>query len=247
MRAPAFRPSVVCIALAALPAVFQGCSRVKALRNDIRITRSDVDSLRLEMREMKQLMVRQQELLRVARAEQQVRLDELERDIEAVSGNLSESQARLTSIDEKTQELKKGWDEKARVDSLAASARAAEIESLFEVAMGDYLSGRRVVALSGFQDIINRFPDSPKAEEALYWTGECHYAQKGLDEAESVFSEYLKQYPGGKKVCGALLKLGLVYDSRKKRESRNLVWEKVIAQCPGTDEARLAQSRLKGK
>jgi TolA-binding protein len=238
-------PCIVSVVIGA--GMMSGCLHYRQLRADVSSCRADLDTLKVQVGQIHEKINGQYELVRLVRADQQVRFNEMEKQIEALSGNISESQARLSNIDEKTQELKKGWEERARADSLKATARLAEIEGLFEVALGDYQSGRRSVALAGFNDIIKRFPDSPRAEESAYWIGECYYTQKMLDEAEKSFTAYLKQFPQGKHVCGAMLKLGLVYGNKKKIESRNMVWDKLLERCPDSEEATVSKARREGK
>jgi predicted nuclease with TOPRIM domain len=127
-----------------------GCTALKTLQANSVKLQSDVDSLESEIRRIKELTAYHNDLLRYVRADQQVRFDELERQIAAVAGGVSESQVRLSKIDSKTQKLKEGWDEKARADSVTGVKRLAEIESLFDIAMGDFNAGRRPIALNGF-------------------------------------------------------------------------------------------------
>ncbi len=224
-----------------------GCSHYKSLKQDLTVIKSEIDSMKVTLAELDERLSNQNELTRLIRADQQVRFKELKEDMDVVASNITESQIKLSKIDEKTQQLKKGWEEKTRVDSLHEAARIAEMESHYEVARSDYSSGRYAIALGGFQDIVKRFSGTGRAEQSTYWIGECLYAQKKYTEAEESFMDYIKHFPAGDKVCGALLKLGLVYDKKKRVDARDTVWEKLLQQCPGSEEALLAQARMKGK
>lgn len=101
-------------------------------------------------------------------------------------------------------------------------------ESLFNDAYADYTAGRYVLAVSGFDEVAAQYPESPRAPDALYWTGESLAAQGQHAAARRRFLEVTQRYPGSAKVPDALLRaaleaveLGQVDDA--VRELRQLV------------------------
>ncbi len=236
--------------LAASLVLQNGCAHLTVLRTEeLRRVQAHVDSLNTQISGMQKEMLEEQkqqsEMIRLMRADQQVRFGEIERTIAALSGNISESQQRLNKIDEKTQAIKQRWEEKALADSLTKAQREAEIENLFEIAYGDFMAGRYDVALNGFRDLIEQFPESKRASEAAYWTAETYYVQKLHTEAEKSYMQYIKNYSDGNKLCAALFKLGLVYEAQQKDQSRKMVWDNLISKCPDSEEALAAQERMK--
>ncbi len=240
---------IIGLALSSAAVLSMGCSHLTMLRTEeLRQIQYKVDSLQTRVETSQQALreeqKRQSEMLRLIRADQQVRFAELERSVSTLAGSISESQYRLTKIDEKTQEIKKAWEEKARTDSLLSASQSAELDNLFEIAYGDFIAGRYEVATNGFQDIVQRFPESKKADLASYWIAEGHYAQRKYAEAEKAYKNYIKERPEGEKVCTALFKLGLVYDSLKKEQARSMVWQKLQTQCPDSEEAVAVEARM---
>ena len=228
---------------------YGGCANIAVLRvQEIKALESHVDSLCAELAALQQKMMeeekKQNELLRLMRADQQVHFAEIERNVQALAGNISESQDRLSQIDEKTREIKKRWEQQARADSLAEATRSSEMENLFKIAYNDFVAGRYDMAFNGFKDLAEKFPDSKYAEQALYWSGECYYVQKKYSDAESIYKEYLKKYKNGEKICVALYKLGLVYEKTHKKKARTIVWNKLLKQCPDSEEAQAVKSKL---
>ena len=69
----------------------------------------EIDSLKTKLLEEQQA---QEELLRLIRADQQVRLSELEKQVADVGSGLSESQYRLSKIDEKTADFQRQLETK---------------------------------------------------------------------------------------------------------------------------------------
>ncbi len=185
----------------------------------------------------------QNELLRLIRADQQVRFSEVEQKITELGSNLSENQYRLSKIYENTSDFQKQLAAKFAADSAAAKTQKSEIEKLFQIASDDFNAGRFDIARSGFQDIASRFPEASQGQESQFWIGECFYAEKTYDAAESAFLLYVHNYPQGAKACVALYKLGLCYEKLDKKKSQELVWKKLVETCPDSDEAKLVASR----
>lgn len=232
-----------------LLALSTGCTNITLLRTEeLRQVQAHVDTLKEEMVTLQNQLLEQQktnhELLRLLRADQQVRFGEIDSKVGALENGISESQQRLSKIDEKTQALKAGWEEKARADSLAESMKRAEIEKLFQLAYDDFMARRYDLAVSGFNDVKTQYPESQQAEEATYWIAECSYAQKKYDDALDGYKAYIKEYPEGTKMCVTLYKMGMVFDKKKKRKSRDMVWKKLLEQCPDTEEAMAVKDRM---
>lgn len=236
---------IVTVVLAVLITGSLSCSRITLLRTqELRAVQDHVDSLKLELvATMEREQKLQSELLRLIRADQQVRFAELERRISSLDNNLSENQYKLTQIDEKTQAIKKTWDEKLRNDSTAASNKTAETDKLFQLAAGDFNAGRYDLALNGFADLVRRAPGMPQAEDPAFWVAECYYVLKNGERADSAYLAYIKNYPMGKKNCIALFKLGLVYENTGKPKSRDMVWKKLLDNCPNSEEAKTVAAR----
>jgi len=169
---------------------FQGCTNLTMLRTqELREVKAQVDSLQSELTSMQKKMLEEQknqsEVLRLLRADLQIRFNELDRKVSTIDGNLSESQFRLSKIDEKTAEFNKRLEAKL----IADSSRSSETEKLFQLAMNDFNAGRYDIAMSAFQNIVNQFPESSLAQDAQYWIAECFYATKKYSDAEKNLSE----------------------------------------------------------
>jgi tol-pal system protein YbgF len=228
-------------------ACFQGCSSITVLRTkELHAVR---DSVRLELdavqKKISDEQLTQSEMLRLIRADLQVRFSELDKKISDLDSRLSENQYRLSKIDEKTGQFQKQLEEKLNADSAQRESKKLEVEKLFQVASSDFSAGRFDIALNGFKDIMVRFSDFPQGQEAQYWIAECWYANKKYSDAEKDYLQYIKDNPQGVKVCTALYKLGLCYEKLNKNKSKELVWKKLIEQFPDSDEAKLVGAERK--
>lgn len=230
--------------------MLSNCSNITMLRTkELRGVQERVDSLHSELTTMQKKIYEEQldqgEMLRLLRADQQLRFSEINRKVSDVSGNLSESQYRLTKIDEKNAAFQKKFEAKLDADSIAGSEKQQEIDKLFQIALADFNAGRYSVAKRGFFDIVNQYPDNPVIADVEYWQAECHYAQKEYVDAEQGYIAYVKKYPDGAKLCAALYKLGLTYDKQGKKKSKQMVWKKAVEQCKDAPEVELIKAQLR--
>jgi TolA-binding protein len=189
-------------------------------------------------------MAAQMVFLRLARVEQQVNADEIKTILEATDSIIPDAPADTTIPDKKTAMQKTSRDEQAPADSLVIRNRLTESENLLDMAMTDFNTGRRSVAQAGFEDIIRRFSDTPAEGPALYWLGECLYAQKLKQDAKIKYAEYVMRHPSGNKLCPALFKLGLIYHADSDTAMRNSLWKRLLETCPKAEETEIAKARM---
>lgn len=128
-----------------------------------------------------------------------------------------------------------------RLDSLRTGV---DPDQLYNTAYLDFTRGMYKVAVAGFEQFIEMFPDSEMADNAQYWIGECHYSQGELNRAEEEFKKVLIRYPTGNKVPAATYKLGLVYLAQNRADAARRQFEAVVEKYPGAVEAKLARERL---
>lgn len=117
-------------------------------------------------------------------------------------------------------------------------------DQLYNTAYLDFTRGMYRIAIAGFDQYIQMFPDSDLADNAQYWIGECFYAEGELGRAEEEFKKVLIRYPAGNKVPAATYKLGLVYLAQNRADAAQRQFEAVVEKYPGTTEAKLARERL---
>ena len=242
-------PMALIVMSAAFLFFFSGCSSITLLRvQELKEVQTRVDSLRAEVAAREDLLQKeeksQNELLRLVRADMQVRFEELGQKVSSLEGNLSESKYKLTMIDKKTQEIQEQWKAKTAADSIAGTQKKAQVDKLFQIAYGDFMAGRYDLAANGFLDLINQYPESPSSDEAVYWYAECFFGKKDFDKAEQLYTDYIRKFREGKKVCASLYKLGLVFEVKKLPEKRKLVWQKLISTCPDSQEATSAKEKM---
>jgi len=118
-------------------------------------------------------------------------------------------------------------------------------QDVYNMAYNDYLKGNFELAVEGFRMYKGQFPDSPLADNALYWIGECYYSQRKFDDAINIFNELILTYPQGDKVAAAYLKKGMGFAETGKKEEAMAAYKLLITKFPVEEETRIAQQKIK--
>jgi tol-pal system protein YbgF len=118
-------------------------------------------------------------------------------------------------------------------------------KEIYDMAYADYIRGNYSLAIDGFKIYRDQFPDSPLADNALYWIGECYFSQRRFEEAIEQFNLLLFDYPRGDKIPAAYLKKGLCFLELGQKEEALSVFKLLITKYPNEEETRLAQQKIK--
>jgi len=118
-------------------------------------------------------------------------------------------------------------------------------QEVYNTAYSDYLKGNFQLAIEGFSFYRQQFPESPLADNALYWIGECYFSQKKFQEAIDQFNELILNYPHGDKVAAAYLKKGISLVELGKKDEALAVFKLLISKYPLEEETKIAQQKIK--
>jgi tol-pal system protein YbgF len=118
-------------------------------------------------------------------------------------------------------------------------------QDTYNAAYADYLKGNYELAIDGFKMYRENFPDSPLADNALYWIGECHYSQRKFEEAIEQFNDLILNYPQGDKIAAAYLKKGFALAELGRKDEALVVFKLLGSKYPLEEEARIAQEKIK--
>jgi tol-pal system protein YbgF len=118
-------------------------------------------------------------------------------------------------------------------------------QEAYSVAYNDYLKGNYDLAVESFKLYRQQFPESPLADNALYWIGECRYSQRKFEEAIDAFDELVLTYPQGDKAAAAYLKKGLSFIELGRKPEALAALKLLVAKYPLEEEARIAQDKIR--
>ncbi len=126
-----------------------------------------------------------------------------------------------------------------------APAPTMSPQEAYSVAYNDYLKGNYDLAVDSFKLYRQQFPESPLADNALYWIGECRYSQKKFEEAIDAFDELILAYPQGDKAAAAHLKKGLSFIELGRKPEALAALKLLVAKYPLEEESRIAQDKIR--
>jgi len=118
-------------------------------------------------------------------------------------------------------------------------------QEVYNMARSDYLKGNFDLAIEGFSIYGQHFPDSPLADNALYWIGECYFSQGQYENAIERFNSLILKFPGGDKIAAAYLKKGISLIELDKKEEALAVFKLLISKFPLEEETKIAQQKIK--
>lgn len=180
------------------------------------------------------------------------KLDLLTLELQKISASMAARQAAETAappVAAAGEEAKPAPKEPAKptpeVKAPPVAAPTMSPQEAYSVAYNDYLKGNYDLAVEGFKLYRQQFPDSPLADNALYWIGECRYSQRKFEEAIDAFDELILTYPQGDKAAAALLKKGLSFVELGRKPEALAALKLLVAKYPLEEEARIAQDKIR--
>jgi len=96
-----------------------------------------------------------------------------------------------------------------------------------------------------FQELIQRFPASERADNAQFWIGEIYYREKWYEKAILEYQKVIEKYPKGNKVPASLLKQGFAFSNLGDKSNSRLILEELIKKYPQSNEAKIAKDKVK--
>jgi TolA-binding protein len=98
---------------------------------------------------------------------------------------------------------------------------------------------------SRLQMLLRKYPDSARADEALYMAGMMAVANKNYGPALKYFNQVLTKYPYSNKANSSLFAKGAVYKKMHLDSLAKETFERVVSHYPGSPEAFRAQNELR--
>lgn len=117
-------------------------------------------------------------------------------------------------------------------------------EELYKAAYKKFQMNDTDGAIKGFTSFINLYPNSPLADNAHFWIGECYYSMKDYDRAILEYDKVIKNYPNADKVPSAMLKEGYAFAELGEIGSARVVLNDLIQKYPEEPQADLAKKKL---
>jgi tol-pal system protein YbgF len=199
----------------------------------------------------------------------QIKIDEFEKQVAALKQTVEDLEVRAAG-DEETAEGKKtekpavaeaepekepasakkpeklekpGKPEKASKPEKQVAALSPD--EAYKKAYDQFSKGDIEGAKNGFKQFLESYPKSKYAENAHFWLGECYFSEKKYEEAILEYDEVIKKFPKGSKVPNALFRQGMAFLAMEDTTNAKLIFKEVIKRFPKTEQAKIAQKKLK--
>ncbi|MFQ5604587.1 MAG: tol-pal system protein YbgF [bacterium] len=228
-------------------------TEIDSLKRELKFLKEQNSQLRRELDELKKPFTNQEALIRQNKADLATQIEEISRQLEEVQNQLQDTNYRITALMQRSggfeTELVQNENETTAADSTTEENATKpfsvdESRKLYNTAHRDLIRGNYQLALQGFNQFIQQYPNSELADNAQYWIGEVYYAQGRYSTAIEEFEKVVRRYRDGDKRPAALLKIGYAYISLDEIEQGKLYLEDVIKEFPESEEANLAKGRL---
>ena len=116
---------------------------------------------------------------------------------------------------------------------------------IYRMAKQAFDQGDSAAARKKFEELIRRFPNSERADNAQFWIGEIYYREKWYEKAILEYQKVIENYPKGNKVPASLLKQGLAFSNLGDKSNSRLILEELIKKYPKSNEAKIAKDKVK--
>ena len=122
---------------------------------------------------------------------------------------------------------------------------ASQEDEIYRMAKQAFDQGDSDAARKKFQELIQRFPESERADNAQFWIGEIYYREKWYEKAILEYQKVIEKYPKGNKVPASLLKQGFAFYNLGDKSNSRLILEELIKKYPKSNEAKIAKDKVK--
>ena len=118
------------------------------------------------------------------------------------------------------------------------SALDPEAKRTYDAALALVNDKKYGPALDAFAGFLMKYPDHPYAANAMYWRGECYFAQGEYVRAIEQFEGVVARFPLGGKTPDALLKLGISQQKLGNPTKAKEYFDKLGREWPRSDAVR---------
>ena len=203
------------------------------------------------------------------------RLDTMGTQVQGLSDNVADLQARLGKLDQKLTDIQntlQNVDSKMAApattavpatslnSSGSASSAAAPVpgaaptapsvppasaDVLYSNGLRDINGKHYDLATQEFQDYLKYYSDTDLASNAQFYLGEIAYNQGQFQQALDAYNKVIENFPKSFKLASARMRKGYCLAELGQKAAAIRELRTVVRQYPGTDEAKRSTAKLK--
>jgi tol-pal system protein YbgF len=180
-------------------------------------------------------------------------LDEIKARLDRVGTDLAAMKTAVQSLDSKIASPAPGNPSTVPGDqgissptgsTASASTPPEPPDQMYDSALRDYSGGRYKLALSGFQQFIKYYGNTPLAGNAQFWIGQIYFQQESYQAAVDAFNSVIERYPDGTKLTGSMYKKGLALEALGQKTAAIKEFRQILTRYPNSTEAKQAAQEL---
>lgn len=131
----------------------------------------------------------------------------------------------------------------ATIEGVTGTVQPDE-KKAYDEALKAFQAGNLKRAEDGFLAFEKRYPKSPYAPLAIFWNGNCKYANKDYNGATAQLQSLIKRYPTHPRIPSAMLTLGNAQSENGNKTAAKKTFAEIISKYPDTEAAKDAQQLL---
>lgn len=116
---------------------------------------------------------------------------------------------------------------------------------MFELSLDQLRRGSAGAAATGFQALLQQYPNADIAPDAQFYLGEAYRADGKPAEADSAYAVVVEKYPDSQRAATALYKRALYVEQQGNLTAARAMLNRLIQKYPRSDEAGLARDHLR--
>lgn len=175
----------------------------------------------------------------------QTRQEELEKRLDRLDNAISRNYEKVINL-EKYMGFEPTIANKSVEETGQPSVKPVSSEQeAYDLAKKLFDEGDQENARIQFENFINKYPKSKKADNARFWIADSYYAEKWYEKAILGYQKVLENYPDSNKTAAARLKQGYSFAELGETANARLILKELIKRYPDSNEAKYARKKLK--
>ncbi len=131
------------------------------------------------------------------------------------------------------------------VEGDGSSSVSLNEQEAYDTAFEMLKQSRYQDAIDQFQALVNTWPTSQLADDALYWMSEANYVNREFEAALNGFRTIVMQYPDSSRLPEAMLKVGYIQYDIGAYDQAAKTFQDILARFPGNQVTVSAETRLR--
>ena len=173
-------------------------------------------------------------------------------DIPANSGSEASNQVDTVTVVEATtsrsvtgSQVDQSVQQSANAAGQGSTSVSLTEQQAYESAFDLLKQSRYEDAIKQFDALVNTWPNSELADDALYWKSEANYVNREFEAALKGFRSIVERYPDSSRLPEAMLKVGYIQYDIGAYDQAAQTFQDILSRFPGHQVTVSADTRLR--